>query len=260
MAEDRQSERAAAPDEPKEEAGNAVPFVPPDDTANMVAIRAAQRRRASAALFQDSTPFPPIVQEAVGTASGVGEANAVGAAVMAGTGTAMSSGRATLTLTPDWAVLRSELIPRLDAIAEGLREIAPVIEAFEASYRARAQIGHNNPPEDIDLLPIGLAELELGIIAANVARSEVDLDHPRFDVLRLCGRVLRWVGGLLWACIKWIGEKGNVFVDSMLKPMGKTVGYTAAPLLVAKLSGINVDLNAVVDKLQHLMAALHLLF
>src|SRR5436190_1633984 len=116
MSEDRESERASAPDESKEEAGNAVPFVPPDDTAHMVAIRAAQRRRASAALFQDSTPFPPIVETAAGRASGIGAANAVGAAVMAGTGTAMSSGRATLTLTPDWAVLRAALIPRLDAI------------------------------------------------------------------------------------------------------------------------------------------------
>jgi hypothetical protein len=237
MSEDRESERAAAPDEPKREAGNAVPFVPPDDTANMVAIRAAQRRRASAALFQDSAPFPPIVEDAGGTASGVGAANAVGAAVMAGAGTAMSSGRATLTLTPDWTVLRSELIPRLDAIEEGLRAIAPVIEAFDTLYRTSARIGHNNPPEEIDLLPIGSAELELGIIAANVARTEVNLDHPRFDVLRFCGRVLRWVGGLLSASINWIAAKGDVFIDSTLKAMGKTIGLTAGPLLVVDCRG-----------------------
>jgi hypothetical protein len=113
----------------------------------MVAIRAAQRRRASAALFQDSTAFPP-----AGAAFGVGATGAVGAAVMAGTGTAMSSGRATLTPIPDWAVLRSELIPWLDAIEEGLQAIAPVIEAFETAYRENARIGHNNPPEDIDNL------------------------------------------------------------------------------------------------------------
>jgi len=200
------------------------------------------------------------VEEAGGTTSGVGAANAVGAAVMAGTGTAMSSGRATLTLTPDWTVLRSELIPRLDAIEEGLRAIAPVIEAFDTVYRTSARIGHNNPPEEIDLLPIGLAELELGIIAADVARTEVNLDHPRFDVLRFCGRVLRWVGGLLSACINWIAAKGDAFIDSTLKAMGKTIGLTAGPLLVARLSGINVDLNEVVNKIRDLMSAMHLPF
>jgi hypothetical protein len=242
MSEDRESERAAAPDEPKREAGNAVPFVPPDDTANMVAIRAAQRRRASAALFQDSAPFPPIVEDAGGTASGVGAANAVGAAVMAGAGTAMSSGRATLTLTPDWTVLRSELIPRLDAIEEGLRAIAPVIEAFDTLYRTSARIGHNNPPEEIDLLPIGSAELELGIIAANVAAFRLLAVRLGYEILTfimraalLWPRPLRWVGGLLSASINWIAAKGDVFIDSTLKAMGKTIGLTAGPLLVARV-------------------------
>jgi hypothetical protein len=261
MSEDRESERASAPDEPKREAGNAVPFVSPDDTANMVAIRAAQRRRAAAALFQDSTAFPHIVQGAAGTAAGAGAANAVGEAVVAGTGTAMSSGRATLTLTPDWAVLRSELITRLDAIEEGLRAFALIIEKFETAYRESARIGHNNPPEDIDLLPIGLAELELGIVAATLARTEVNLDYPRPDVLRFCGLVLRWGGGLLSACIKWIGAKGDVFVDSTLKSIGKTVGPATAAVLVAKLSGINIELNEVVNKLRYLVVeVMHLPF
>jgi hypothetical protein len=253
MSEDRESERASAPDEPKQESGNSVPFVPPDDTANMVAIRAAQRRRASAALFQDSTPFPPVVQEAAGTAAGAGAANAVGAAVVAGTGTAMSSGRATLTLTPVWAVLRSELNPRLEAIEAGLRALTPVIERFERAHREHAGIGHNNPPEDIDILPISLAELELGIVAASVARIEINAESPRFDVLRLCGVALRPICGLLSACMKWIGEKGNVFVDSYLKALGKAAAIGSGAALALEFSRLHVDVGEVVGKIRHIL-------
>ena len=167
--------------------------------------------QASAALFQESAPFPPMVQEAVGTAAGSGAADAVGSTVqLAASLTTMSSGGATLTVTPDWAVLRSELNARLDVIEAGLQAVAPVIQHFETAYRESARIGHNNPPEDIDLLPIGLAELQLGILAANLARSEINSDHPRFDVLRLCGLVLRSTGGLIFACIKWWGKRQRI--------------------------------------------------
>ena len=202
-----------------------------------------------------------MVQEAVGTAAGSGAADAVGSTVqLAASLTTMSSRGATLTVTPDWAVLRSELNARLDFIEAGLQAVAPVIQHFETACRESARIGHNNPPEDIDLLPIGLAELELGILAANLARSEINSDHPRFDVLRLCGLVLRSTGGLIFACIKWIGEKGNVFVDSFLKAFAKTMAPATATVLAAKLAGINFDITEVVNKIQHLFEAVHLPF
>jgi hypothetical protein len=269
MSDDRDSNGASAPaDEPKQEPGNTVPIVPPDDTANMTAIRAAHRRRASAAMF-DSTVFPrplPLTQAAAGMADGLGTATAVGSAVVMAAGTAsgssaaMASGAATLILMPDWVGLRAELNARLDAIEAGLRAVAPVIQSFETAYREHARIGHNNPPEDIDILPIGLAELELGIVAANLARTEVNAEHPRSDVLRFCGLVLRWTGGLLAASIKWMGSKGEVFLDSYLTALGKAAGPVTAVELAAKLSGINIDLADVVSKIEHIMKLVNLPF
>jgi hypothetical protein len=145
------------------------------------------------------------------------------------------------------------MIARIDAIEAGLRTIAPVVEAFETAYREHARIGHNNPPEDIDILPIGLAELELGIVAANLARTEINAEQPRSDVLRLCGLVFNWMEGLVSACLKWIGAKGDVYVDSFLKALGP---LTAAAVC-AKLAGVRLDLAELVTTVRHVFEVLH---
>jgi hypothetical protein len=216
------------------------PFVQNDDSANMIAIRAAQRRRGrayGAVLAGGNLIIPPqepsyhpapFVQASLQGAGGLGADASV--------------------LSP-WAALGAELIPRFDAIEASLRAIAPVIEGFEAAYREHARIGHNNPPEDIDILPIGLAELELGIVAANLARTEIGAEQPRSDVMRFCGLVLRWTGGLLAACVKWIGAKGDVYVDGFLKALGP---LTAAAL-AARLALVDTDITDVVAKIRHVL-------
>jgi hypothetical protein len=222
------------------------PFVQNDDSANMIAIRAAQRRRGYGAVLaggnviippQEPSYHPaPFVQTSLQGAGGLGADASV--------------------LSP-WEALRAELIPRLDAIEAGLRAIAPVIEGFEAAYREHARIGHNNPPEDIDILPIGLAELELGIVAANLARTEINAEQPRSDVMRFCGLVLRWTGGLLAACVKWVGAKGDVYVDGFLKALGPLT----ATALAAKLALVDTDITDVVAKIRHVLkVVLHLSF
>jgi hypothetical protein len=70
-------------------------------------------------------------------------------------------------------------------------------------------------PEAIDVLPIDLAELELGIAAANLARTEIDAEQPRSDVMRVCGLVLRRMGSVIAACVKWLGGKADKFVTSL---------------------------------------------
>jgi hypothetical protein len=149
--------------------------------------------------------------------------------------------------------LRAEIIPRLDAIEAGLRAIAPIIESFEAAYRERARIGDNHPPEDIDILPIDLAELELGIVATNLARTEINAEQPRSDVMRLCGLVLRRTEWLLVACAKWLGAKGDKFVDALIP-------LTAAGL-AAKFTLLNDDITEVVNKIRHVLEVMqHLSF
>jgi hypothetical protein len=241
MSDDRKEEGASGPAvEPKQdregEPGNAVPFVPYDDTPNIAAIHAQRRRAYSAVLGSTNDVFPPM-STAGGTAL-----SAVGTLTV------------DTTVVSPWSAVRSEMIARLDAIEAGLRTISPFIEAFETAYREHARIGHNNPPEDIDILPIGLAELQLGIVAANLARTEVNTEHPRSDVIRLCGLVLNWIAALVSACLKWIGTKGDVYVDSFLKALGP---LTAAAVC-AKLAGVHVNLTEVVTKIRQVFELLHL--
>jgi hypothetical protein len=221
MSDDRKEERASTPksDNGESEPGNTLPlFVPYDDTANMIAIH-AQRRRAYAAMLASSgggssTPIvledgsTPIVLEDGATPIVLEEPPGLkGGVALRGEG---SFTVAETVLSP-WAAVRVEMAAKLDAIGAGLQRIAPVIEAFETAYREHARIGHNNPPEEIDILPIGLAELELGIVAANLARTEINAERPRSDVIRLCGLVLNWTAGLVSACVKWIAAKGDVY-------------------------------------------------
>jgi hypothetical protein len=272
MSDDRKEEGASTPesDDGEGEPGNTLPpFVPYDDTANMIAIH-AQRRRAYAAMLASSgggssTPIvledgsTPIVLED-GSTPIVLEDGSIVREEPPGLGEVALRGEGGFTvaetvLSP-WAAVRVEMVAKLDAIEAGLQRIAPVIEAFETAYREHARIGHNNPPEEIDILPIGLAELELGIVAANLARTEINAERPRSDVIRLCGLVLNWTAGLVSACVKWIGAKGDVYVDSFLKALGPLT----ATALVAKLCGLDVDLNDVVTTIRHVLALAHLPF
>jgi hypothetical protein len=229
------------------------PFVQNDDSANMIAVHAAQRRRAYAAAIESTShPLTPIVLEdgvtpivlEDGTTPIVLEPSQ-GAAALAGEGAFVADG----TVPSPWVALRAEMIPMLDAIEAGLRELAPVIERFEIAYREHARIGHNNPPEDIDILPIGLAELELGIVAANLARTELNAEQPRSDVMRICGLVLRWTGSLLAACAKWLGAKGDKFVDELIKP----AAIATAAGLAAKFTLLNGDITEIVSKIRHVL-------
>jgi hypothetical protein len=220
----------------------------------MIAARAAQRRRASAAALVGSTSgtSTPIVLGGGPLGSAPIGSTPIGGALSAVGGLAAD----TTALSP-WVALRAELIPRLDAIEAALRALAPVIESFETAYREQARIGHNNPPEDIDILPIDLAELELGIVAANMARTELNAEQPRSDVMRFCGLVLRRTAWLLGACLKWISEKGDVYVDGFLKALGPLT----ATALVAKMALINTDITEVVSTIKHVLEAVqHLSF
>ena len=124
-----------------------------------------------------------------------------------------------------------------------------MIQRFEVAYREHARIGHNNPPEDIDVLPIDLAELELGIAAANLARTEINSEQPRSDVMRVCGLVLHRTGWLIAACVKWLGGKADKFVDALIP-------LTAAGL-AAKFTLLNGDITEVVNKIRHVLELLH---
>jgi hypothetical protein len=80
---------------------------------------------------------------------------------------AQSLAVADASVLPDWTAARVEMIARLDAIEAGFQKIRPFLEAVDAAYREYGQIGHNNPPEPIDIPLLDAAELEMGISAAN---------------------------------------------------------------------------------------------
>ena len=194
------------------------PFVQNDDSAAFLANFAERKRRAYAAVlaYSGSGPATPIVLVPDPTV----DVNAL----------------------PDWAVLRSELSGRLDSIETAFRQIRPILEFAEASYRESR--GHNNPPDPIDILPINTEDLEIGTIATDLARTELNAEHPRFDVIRLCTRFF-----------KWMGAKVTLFLDEFLKESGKrTMQVVAATALFQQL---HVDLHDVVTKVVHVFELLH---
>jgi hypothetical protein len=181
-------------------------------------------------------------------------------------------GAGTLTadasVLPDWASARAEMIGWLDAIEEGFQKIRPFLETVEAGYRERtAQIGHNNPPEPIEILPLNTAELEMGAAAANLARAELNAEHPRFDVIRLCGLVLNDMAARVFACLQWIGAKGEPYLDAFLKSaaaeagkrvvQGVTVVGTGAALM-AIITQSHVNLTHAATTLRHIVEFMHL--
>jgi hypothetical protein len=272
MSDDRKRDDTSLPPgqpqvEREADPGEAVPFLPfvrqraalraaqqrqsQREAANMSAIRAAQRRKASAAALAnsgsgDSTPL--VLQQPPDQPRSVISPGPHGAAAFAGAGRFAPDA----TVLSAWASVRPEVMAKLEAIEAGLRAIAPVIQSFDTAYRERARIGHNNPPEDIDFLPIGLAEVELGIVAATVARTEISTEHPRPDIMGLCGLVLRWTGELLSACVKWVGAKADKFVDALI-PL-------AAAGLVAKFTILDGDITVVVNKIRHVLELLNVPF
>jgi hypothetical protein len=197
-----------------------------DNSAAMIANFAARRRRAFAAAlaYTGSGPTTPIVLQGEGMLT------------------------ADATILPDWTALRAELIRRLDAIEAGFQKIRPFLEFIETAYgESGSQIGHNKPPAPIDILPINTEDLEIGAIAANLARVELKAERPRFDVIRLCVRIL-----------KSIKEKATIFLDEFLKEGGKRTAQVVAE--TALVRQLDVDLHEVVAKIHHVFELLHLPF
>jgi hypothetical protein len=158
------------------------------------------------------------------------------------------------------------MIARFDAIEAEFQQIRPFLETVAAANRERSQIGHNNPPEPIDILLLDAAELDMSIAAVNLARAELNSEHPRFDVMRLCGLVLNEMTTRVFAFAQWIREKGEVFLDAFLKSAGTEAGkrvvqgVATAAVLSAVTTQLHADLNGVVTELRHVFQLLHLPF
>jgi len=104
--------------------------------------------------------------------------NSIGDAGGAGS-TVGASGRATLAVIPtEWNERRAAMAQTVREIGDILREIAPMIAALERAPAAPG-IGHNQPPEP---LPIDSAQVQLGISAANVLRTQLSEEQPSFEV------------------------------------------------------------------------------
>jgi hypothetical protein len=99
---------------------------------------------------------------------------------------------------------RDEMLRRLDSIEAALRRVTPFAEQVEAE-RARAGIGHNQPPEPIEGPPL-TETVTAGINAVNVFRTELSIEAPRIDVMRLCGTVLKWAAGAIGAALRAFGK------------------------------------------------------
>ena|SRR5438034_2220995 len=116
---------------------------------------------------------------------------------------------------------RENLIRHLDAIEADLRQIRPTLEAIRAALDERPQIGHNNPPEDINILPIDDADLGLMAAAITAARVEIAGEQARADVLRLSALSLQKVGASFGL---WLATKADTFAEAFAKSAGTEAG------------------------------------
>jgi hypothetical protein len=161
------------------------------------------------------------------------------------------------------------VIGRLDAIDRMLQEIAPFVEAVAALYREHSRMGHNNPPEDIEVMPLDAEGVQLAIVAANLARAEITAEHPRFDVIRVCARALGEMGKRLFALVQWMGGKANVFAEAYAKAAGEEAGKRTIQSIVVvgglaggmnMLTHLHLHLADMMTELRPIFEALHLPF
>lgn len=208
----------------------APPFVPDDNrSAAMAAIFARRRRwRASRAVLDSGVIGPPIAASIAGSSAGI----ALGAP-----GTLIADA----SVLPDWTALRAEIIPRLDALDAGFHKL------LEAYREQAGQIGHNNPPELINLLPLDRAELEMGVAAANLTRIEINAEQPRSEVMGLCVQALTCIAGYC-----------DTYLKSAADEAGKRTVQGVA--LISIITQLHAGLADVVTKICHVFELLHLTF
>ncbi len=149
------------------------------------------------------------------------------------------------------------MLERVSAIEATLKEIAPLVERLEKEQQQYRGIGHNQPPEP---LPIDTAQIQMGISAANVLPIELSEEHPSFDVIRLCGLVLKQVWKGIVGLGRWLATKGNTFLDALLKSAGSTLGKRIidAAALGVVLNKFNVDMADVIARIEKWLRALGL--
>lgn len=127
-------------------------------------------------------------------------------------------------LPPNWDAERALVLARLNEAEQQLRELVPVILEIEKEQTARRGIGHNNPPENVDAPPVTSEELGVWIDTANVFRSELSEPAPRFNVMRLCRRILGHIGAKFSALKQWISEHSKTVLDGVGKGIGTLIG------------------------------------
>jgi len=124
---------------------------------------------------------------------------------LAGRSSAMSSGRATLTVVPgDWNNERNEARDYLNRIEPVLVQLLPDIEAAEQAVPDRHGIGGNNPPEPI---PLDSMQLRATIQTVNVFRTQLSSDAPDFQIIRLCGLVLKRTAHEVGKLVTWSAQQ-----------------------------------------------------
>jgi hypothetical protein len=96
-----------------------------------------------------------------------------------------------VSLPPNWEAERAEMRRRVEELEAALREIAPLVQQIETS-QWRAGLGHNRPPPEamIEGELLGTSDINIGIAAANVFRTQLSVERPDFSVIRVCGLVL----------------------------------------------------------------------
>ena len=97
----------------------------------------------------------------------------------------------------NWTVEIDAMLKRLDVAEASLGQLVPVVEKTKRKRTVRrrqskrGEIGDNYPPGAIGALPLDVPQITEGIDAIEVLRTELRSAAPRWDVIRICGYVIK---------------------------------------------------------------------
>jgi hypothetical protein len=162
-------------------------------------------------------------------------------------------------LPDEWEAQRQEVIRQhallLQAIHDARAELAfaDELRLFDAS---RAGIGHNQPPETIEIPSAGEV-VDHAAVAADAVVTELTVEQPHLSSIRAGTVLLRRVLTDLEVIGRWLAHKGDLFVDEFVKELGKRSAQVITIAAVVKaLGGIAAIATVIVGLISGLFVLL----
>ncbi|WP_127519948.1 hypothetical protein [Mesorhizobium sp. Z1-4] len=134
------------------------------------------------------------------------------------------------------ADLQGELHQRLDDLESLLRD-----------HVGRAMIGHNNPPESVEIPPLSDVEREEVLAEISTLREEAEKREPDVDLPTRSVVVFRRFASVVG---RWLRDRANAQIDNLLTPVAVALTFYGRQLLQALEAAANATMEWM-QALQH---------